>query len=241
MSNEEIERLERISAFYEKGDYMDQLLAEREVEIIQMICRDRRNALEVGCGNGFCTERLVSIFGDELEVLEPSAGNITLMRKRIRKEITTYNSLLEDFTPSKKYKSIFFLNVLEHVEDPIGALRRLESMLEYEGLVFVSAPNCMSLNRRAGFMMGLLPSYDQLAPKDYELGHRRLYTVEMLREHCVMAGLRVIAMKGIYLKPLAERQMIDLGENAVRAFYSLGEDIPEYCANLLAIATKKWY
>ena len=45
----------------------------------------------------------------------------------------------------------------------------------------------------------------------------------------------------MYLKPLSESQMIDLGDQAVRAFYGLGEDVPEYCASLLAIATRKYY
>ena len=89
--------------------------------------------------------------------------------------------------------------------------------------------------------MKLLASYDQMAPKDLEVGHRRLYTVDMLTEHCDQAGLKVLSMKGMYLKPLSEKQMISLGDDAVRAFYELGEDIPKYCASLLAVATKKYY
>ena len=80
-----------------------------------------------------------------------------------------------------------------------------------------------------------------MAPKDFEVGHRRLYTVAMLKDHCEQAGLRVVSMKGMYLKPLSESQMIGLGDEVVRAFYALGEEIPEYCASLLAIATKKYY
>jgi len=80
-----------------------------------------------------------------------------------------------------------------------------------------------------------------MAPKDYRVGHRRLYTVDMLRDHCDQSGLKVISMKGIYIKPLSEKQMIELGDDVVRAFYSLGEDIPEYCATILAVATKKYY
>ena len=89
--------------------------------------------------------------------------------------------------------------------------------------------------------MGLLESYATLAPKDYALGHRRLYTVEMMLEHIKEAGLKCSHMKGVYLKPLSESQMVALGEPAVQAFYSLGEDVPEYCANLFAVARKKYY
>ena len=117
----------------------------------------------------------------------------------------------------------------------------LSNLVKHEGLIFISGPNCMSLNRRAGYKMGLLESYESMALKDYEVGHRRLYTVDMLRDHCDQAGLKVLDMKGMYLKPLSEKQMILLGDDVVHTFYQLGEDIPQYCASLLAIATKKYY
>jgi len=49
-------------------------------------------------------------------------------------------------------------------------------------------------------------------------GHRRLYTVDMLADHCNQAGLKVLTIKGMYLKPLSEAQMIALGDDVVRAF-----------------------
>lgn len=119
------------------------------------------------------------------------------------------------------------------------SLKKIETLLSDEGRVFISVPNCMSLNRRAGFEMGLLESYDKFAPKDYELGHRRLYTVEMLEEHLELSNLELETIKGIYLKPLAEAQMVELGLDAVKAFYSLGEDVPQYCANLFVVAKRK--
>jgi 2-polyprenyl-3-methyl-5-hydroxy-6-metoxy-1,4-benzoquinol methylase len=239
MNDKEIEHLESINLFYEKGDYMDRLMIDREIEIIKRYIRPNAAALEVGCGDGFSTEKLAALFAD-LEVVEPSKKNIELLRKRLP-EILCQNALLEEYQTDKKFDFLFFLNVIEHVEDPIGSLKLLRQLLRDEGLIFISAPNCMSLNRRAGFRMNLLPTYEQMAPKDLEVGHRRLYTVEMLREHCESAGLRVIDMKGMYLKPLAESQMLALGDAAVRAFYALGEEIPQYCACLLAIATKKYY
>lgn len=239
MSNKEIEHLESINSFYEKGDYMDELMIEREIEIIKRYDHKGKSALEIGCGSGSSTEKLCGLFGD-LEVVEPSVKNIALLRRRVP-DVTCHNVLLEDFESNRKYDFVFFLNVIEHVEDPVASLMALTRFVKDEGLIFISAPNCMSLNRRAGYRMGLLKSYDQMAPKDYEVGHRRLYTVDMLTDHCNQAGLKVLSMKGIYLKPLSEAQMIGLGDDAVRAFYALGEEIPQYCACLLAVATKKYY
>jgi len=237
--NNEIELLESISAeFYQNGDIMDELLVDREVSLISRMVSNKSRAIEIGCGNGYSTERLVKVF-DNLLVIEPSKKNIELMQNRIGKEIETCNALLEDFHTDEKFDNIIFLNVLEHVVDPVGALMKIESLLSDDGQVFICVPNCMSLNRRAGYEMGLLESYDKFAPKDILVGHRRLYTVEMLAEHIEEANLVLDEMRGIYLKPLAESQMINLGMDAVKAFYLLGEDAPQYCANLFAVAKKK--
>ncbi len=241
MSENEIKHLEAFTSFYQNGDYMDDLLIDREMDLIRRYCDGNGNkkALEVGCGSGTCTTRLATIF-PKLEVIEPAKGNIDLLRQKLP-DIPCHNLLLEQFQAAHKYDYIFFLNVIEHVEEPVESLKRLHGLLADEGLIFISAPNCMSLNRRAGYKMGLLGSYDQLAPKDYLVGHRRLYTKAMLEQHCDEAGLRLIDIKGLYLKPLSEKQMYELGEAAIKAFLILGEDIPEYCASLLGIATKKLY
>jgi 2-polyprenyl-3-methyl-5-hydroxy-6-metoxy-1,4-benzoquinol methylase len=239
MSEKEIAHLESISPFYEKGNYMDELMIEREMKIISRYDTAGKSALEVGCGDGLSTEKLCALFQD-IEVIEPSLKNTALLKHRVP-DVICHNALLDDFRSSRKYDFVFFLNVIEHVEDPVASLKVLSGLVKDEGLIFISAPNCMSLNRRAGYKMGLLKSYDQMAPKDYEVGHRRLYTVDMLEDHCNQAGLKVLAMKGMYLKPLSEVQMMGLGDDAVRAFYALGEDVPRYCASLLAIATRKYY
>ncbi|MBI5792004.1 MAG: class I SAM-dependent methyltransferase [Rhodocyclales bacterium] len=240
MSEKEIRHLESITPFYQEGDAMDRLLIDREMDIVRRYCPgEGKCALEVGCGDGYSTQHLAELFPD-LEVIEPSQGNIALLRQRVP-AVPCHNVLLEDFRTTRKYDYIFFLNVIEHVEDPVAALKQCAALLRDEGSIFISAPNCMSLNRRAGFHMGLLESYDTLAPKDLRVGHRRLYTTRMLEDHCDQAGLRVQEMKGLYLKPLSEKQMIEMGDAVVRAFHLLGEDIPEYCACLLAIAAKKHY
>ncbi len=235
----EVEHLDSISSFYERGDAMDELMIDREIDLIKRYPIDGKSALEVGCGSGSCTERLSEIFSD-MEVVEPSRKNIELLRRRLP-NMLCHEALLEDVDLERKFDYVFFLNVLEHVEDPVDSLQYLEKLVKHEGLIFISVPNCMSLNRRAGYKMGMLEHYEELSAKDIEVGHRRLYTVDMLNDHCERAGLKLLDIKGIYLKPLSERQMLELGEGAVRAFLELGEDIPQYCASLFAVATKKFY
>ena len=235
----EVKHLESINSFYQEGDYIDELMIDRELELIKKCVNSYTSALEIGCGSGYSTEKLVKLF-NEYEVVEPSKKNIDLLKSKVE-NIKCYEVLLEDFKTEKKYDNIFFLNILEHVEDPIDSLKILSELIKHEGLIFISAPNCMSLNRRAGYEMGALERYEVLAPKDYKVGHRRLYTVDMMIDHCEKAGLKVLDVKGVYLKPLSESQMFNLGDDVIQAFMQLGEDVPEYSAGIFAIATKKYY
>ena len=240
--NDETEHLDSISPFYARGDHMDELSTDRQIELIRQYPRygnpwKNKVVLEVGCGNGYSTERLCKIFQD-YEVIEPSGQNIKLLEQRVP-GLVIHNVLLEEFIPKHQYDYIFFLNIIEHVLDPVACLKILAGLIKDAGLIFISSPNGMSLNRRAGLLMGLLDSYETLAPKDHLVRHRRLYTVQLLRDHCEQAGLKVMGMKGIYLKPLSERQMVDLGEPVIKAFHALGEEIPEYCATIMAVAVRR--
>jgi 2-polyprenyl-3-methyl-5-hydroxy-6-metoxy-1,4-benzoquinol methylase len=239
INKKEIERLELITPFYEKGDKMDEMMIDREIEFIKAYEDKTKCVLEVGCGNGYSTERLEKLFPN-YTVIEPSIKNIELTQKKT-KNVFFVETLLEDLKLEGKFDYIFFLNIIEHVEDPIDSLKRLIPLLEDDGKIFISCPNCMSLNRRIGLKTGMLKEYSTLAEKDILVGHRQLYTVDMLKDHCDKAGLKVIEMKGIYPKPLSEKQMSELSDEILRAYHQIGEEIPEYCATLFAIATKKYY
>jgi SAM-dependent methyltransferase len=88
----------------------------------------------------------------------------------------------EDFAPlaARGYDTVVCLNVLEHVEDDVGALRRMRSVLAPGGRVVV-----------------LVPQYPRLyGSYDRALGHFRRYSREELSRRVADAGLRVREMAG---------------------------------------------
>lgn len=236
----EKKHLEQFALFYEEHDRMDELIIEREVELIKKLAKTFSNVLEIGCGNGYSTKEIIKLF-DNYELLEASENNINLMKKTIQENFPIHKTLLEDFNSEKKWDNILFMNVLEHVHDPIQCLKKLKGIMRHEGLIYISVPNCMALNRRIGYKLGMLNDYSVLAPKDIRVGHRQLYTVDMLEHHVRQAGLKIVNMKGIYLKPFSEKQMLEFDEKIIKAFYEVGENIPEYCAVLFATATHEYY
>ena len=51
----------------------------------------------------------------------------------------------ENFRPGKQYSLITMLDVLEHLEDPVGALRHAMELLTPSGLMIITVPALMAL------------------------------------------------------------------------------------------------
>jgi len=101
----------------------------------------RETILDVGCGDALFFDRLAQ-FG-EVEGVEPCAelidpGN----RHRARIHIGPFD---ESFQPARKYSLILMLDVLEHLDDPVNALRRVSELLEVNGTFVATVPAYMAL------------------------------------------------------------------------------------------------
>jgi len=126
--------------------------------------------------------------------------------------------------------------ILEHVDNPSEILTYYKKFLTLEGKMFVTVPNAEVLNRRLGYLAGLLPDIQELSEHDHLCGHKRYYTVESLTEEVKRAGYRIERLEGIYLKPFTTSQMISLnfGDNVINALCKVGIAYPELCCGILA-------
>jgi len=116
-----------------------EVILEKLSELFPRVGRER--ILDIGCGDGLFFERLAR-FG-EIEGVEPAAGLVSENnpnRKRIH--ICPFD---ERFQPGKQYSLILMLDVLEHLENPVGALRQVESLLEPGGRLVATVPAFMAL------------------------------------------------------------------------------------------------
>ena len=101
-------------------------------------CRIRPggSVLDVGCGDGLFFDRLGE-FGT-VEGVEPD-GQLVTEEGRRRGQIHPC-PFDESFRPGKTYSLIVMLDVLEHLPDPVGAVRHALSLLERGGTLFVTVP-----------------------------------------------------------------------------------------------------
>jgi SAM-dependent methyltransferase len=97
--------------------------------------------LDIGCGDALFFDRLAE-FG-EVDGVEPCADLVSPNNPhRDRIYVCPFDANLR---PGRQYSLILMLDVLEHLEGPIGALRHALDLLAPDGLVIVTVPAFMAL------------------------------------------------------------------------------------------------
>ena len=157
--------------------------------------------LEMGCANAVMTEEL-SVRFSTLDVVDGADIYVRQARAVLGGRGKAYQCLFEEFDPTDCYDAVVMAWVLEHVAEPRAILARARGWLSPHGTIHLVVPNAESLHRRVGLRMGLLHDLTELNESDRAIGHRRVSTWDHLAEDIAAAGLRLVTMEGVLLKPL---------------------------------------
>ncbi len=150
-----------------------------------LVVNSRRRLLDIGCSTGaFLTvarERQWDTTG--VEVGEASANYA-----RTQLGLNVINGSLFDFDgPPESFDLIAFLEVIEHLEDPRRALRRIARWLAPGGILVLSTPNFDSLFRRLfGIRWWVVNCEDE---------HIQLFTPATLVEMLEAEGMAVVELR----------------------------------------------
>jgi 2-polyprenyl-3-methyl-5-hydroxy-6-metoxy-1,4-benzoquinol methylase len=130
--------------------------------------------LDIGCGDGLFFDALAQLRGVTfVEGVEPAAALVSPdgpHRERIH--VVPFD---ERFDTGRRYSLITMLDVLEHLPDPVAALRHALALLEPDGVFLATVPAFMALWTR----------HDEL---NY---HYTRYTKESFGALASAAGLRI--------------------------------------------------
>lgn len=227
-------RLDAIAAVNAYSDGVNAVSMRYSVQIFRRHWRQPR-CLELGPAEGVVSTLLAEHFAD-LTLVDGAERFCADLRARLPRA-TVVCAAFEEFTPARPFDTIILGHVLEHVEDPVGVLRRVRGWLAPGGVVCAAVPNAMSLHRQAAVLMGLLPDEHALNDADRRHGHRRVYDWTTFRADVVAAGLTIRDAGGYWLKPLANAQ-IEAAWTAdmVEAFMQLGERYPEIAGEIYVVA-----
>lgn len=108
--------------------------------------------------------------------------------------------------------------------------------------------------------MGLISSCYELTPHDIEIGHKRLYDLDLLKQHINSSGLKVESSGSIFLKPFSNPQMqllinceawgqgirgwgienshVNWADRLCEALYEIAKELPQYSSPIWARCMK---
>lgn len=196
------------------------------------------NLLELGSYKGNFTARLQPHF-EEITCVEASRRAIEEARANLGDHITYIHDTFESVKLPARYDNIVLTHVLEHLDDPVGVMRRInDEWLSDDGLFFVACPNANAPSRQIAVKMGLISHNIAVTPAEAEHGHRITYTLDTLERDAVAAGLEVVHRSGIFFKALANFQWDRLlqtdiiSKEYLEGCYQLGQVYPDLCASI---------
>jgi SAM-dependent methyltransferase len=138
----------------------------------------RGDVVEVGAGDGRFSRLLLQLSPDSLTLFEPSpvlfARQVQQVGQdaRVRRHATTFTAAPASFDTA------VYVNVLEHIEDDVGALARVHAALRPGGHLCLFVPA----------MPALMSAYDR------SIGHYRRYRRRELQQRVEAAGFHVLSL-----------------------------------------------
>lgn len=206
-------------------------------------CREG-SVLELGSYTGEFTRRLVERF-DDVTCVEASGEAVAAARARLGDAVRLVHGTFETVRLDRRFDHVVLTHVLEHLDDPVGVLRRVnDEWLSEQGRLFLVCPNGNAASRQIAVKMGLIPHNAAITPAEREHGHRITYTLDTLERDARAAGLRVVHRSGIFFKALANFQWDRLlatdiiSKEYLEGCYQLGHVYPDLCSSIFLVCER---
>jgi 2-polyprenyl-3-methyl-5-hydroxy-6-metoxy-1,4-benzoquinol methylase len=196
------------------------------------------SVLELGSFKGDFTQRLLPYFED-VTCVEASSEAMEEAKRRVGGSVVFINALFEQVSLPKRYDNIVLTHVLEHLDNPVAVLKRInDEWLAPGGRLFLVCPNANAPSRQIAVKMCLITHNAAVTPAEAEHGHRRTYSLDTLERDAVTAGLSVVHRSGIFFKALANFQWDRLLQTEIvskeylEGCYQLGQHYPDLCSSI---------
>jgi SAM-dependent methyltransferase len=200
--------------------------------------------LELGSFKGEFTRRLLNHFQD-ITCVEASGEAIEEARRKLSAGVQFVHAMFETANLPRRFDNIVLTHVLEHIDDPVRVLKRVnEEWLAEGGRFFLVCPNANAPSRQIAVKMGLISHNSAVTPAEAEHGHRCTYTLDTLERDAVAAGLNVVHRSGIFFKALANFQWDKLlqtdiiSKEYLDGCYMLGQQYPDLCSSIFLLCER---
>lgn len=200
--------------------------------------------LELGSFKGDFTRRFLEHF-DDVTCVEASDVAMQEARSKLGERVKFVNALFEQAELPKRYDNIVLTHVLEHIDEPVKLLRRInDEWLNEGGRLFLVCPNANAPSRQIAVKMGLISHNSAVTEAEAAHGHRCTYSLDTLERDATAAGLNVVHRSGIFFKALANFQWDSLLQTDIispaylEGCYQLGQQYPDLCSSIFLMCEK---
>jgi 2-polyprenyl-3-methyl-5-hydroxy-6-metoxy-1,4-benzoquinol methylase len=206
---------------------------------------EHNDVLELGCYQGAFTKRLQDVFSD-ITCIEASDEAIAVAKSNLRNDITFIQSTFENAKLDRKFNNIIMTHVLEHIDDPVSVLKRINNeWLADDGNFFLVCPNANAPSRQIAVKMGLIEHNSAVTEGERKHGHRVTYTFDTLERDAKLAGFNIAYRSGIFFKALANFQWDKIlqtdiiSKEYLDGCFELGQIYPDLCSSIFLLCRRK--
>lgn len=165
-------------------------------ELVQRLPESARRLCDVGCGAGAAGAAWKGRSGGHVTGVEKDAIAAGRARSRLDRVLEgEASAVLADLAAAgEKFDAFLFGDVLEHLEDPIGALTAARRLAAPAATLVASVPNVGHLSLVRDLVLG---RFDVLPAGLADAGHLRWFSRSFLGEALEEAGWRAIAIEAL--------------------------------------------
>ena len=132
------------------------------------------------------------------DVSKSQLNNIEIKDKRVSVERID----VDNFAYTGKVDAVIMIALIEHLIDPLGAMREIRKVLNPGGFVYIDTPNISDYGARFKLLTGRFPStasrcqgcmtYDGEPVSLYDEGHLHYFTYKSLSDMLALCGYKTI-------------------------------------------------
>lgn len=195
-TNARVDRVYSTRYQREKNACIERLLAH--------VSLDRAHVLEIGCGAGVWTRRLLES-GASVVAVDIRDHPLDAARRRVPAKLAARCDFrkgeLDQAVPAdERFSLVILKDVIEHVQDDALLLAQIHARLSSGGALLVSTQNALSLNAIwEGFWERIIKRRRQW--RGWDSTHVRFYTPGSLRKLLTSTGFRITHQNAAYFFP----------------------------------------